>query len=81
MARTHTACGGSRQAAIKGLDKNFALVQRAGTDDPALENASDIHVDRFSISAKGKDLFVNAELRISAGRRYGLVGPNGCVAQ
>ncbi|XP_064457979.1 ATP-binding cassette sub-family F member 1-like isoform X2 [Ornithodoros turicata] len=42
-----------------------------------LENAVDIKVENFSISARGKDLFVNASLTITAGRRYGLVGPNG----
>lgn len=34
-------------------------------------------VENFSISARGKDLFVNATLHITHGRRYGLVGPNG----
>ncbi|XP_031441473.1 ATP-binding cassette sub-family F member 1 isoform X4 [Clupea harengus] len=42
-----------------------------------LENASDIKLERFSISAHGKELFVNADLLVVAGRRYGLVGPNG----
>lgn len=42
-----------------------------------LENQQDIKVENFSISAMGKDLFVNASLYITAGRRYGLVGPNG----
>jgi len=42
-----------------------------------LENAVDIKVDNFSIAARGKDLFVNASLTITDGRRYGLVGPNG----
>ncbi|GCC21242.1 hypothetical protein chiPu_0019709, partial [Chiloscyllium punctatum] len=42
-----------------------------------LENASDIKLERFSISAHGKELFINADLLIVAGRRYGLVGPNG----
>ena len=37
----------------------------------------DIKVEGFSIAARGKDLFVNATLQITAGRRYGLVGPNG----
>lgn len=36
-------------------------------------------VENFSISARGKDLFVNATLHITHGRRYGLVGPNGYV--
>lgn len=36
-------------------------------------------LEKFSISAHGKDLYVNADLYIVAGRRYGLVGPNGWV--
>merc|ERR1711936_1327800 len=32
---------------------------------------------KFSIAAKGKDLFKDASLTIAQGRRYGLVGPNG----
>ena len=37
----------------------------------------DIKIDKFSIAAKGKDLFTNASLLIAQGRKYGLVGPNG----
>ena len=36
-------------------------------------------IENFSISARGKELFVNASLHITAKRRYGLVGPNGLV--
>ena len=42
-----------------------------------MENAVDIKIDKFSIAAKGKDLFTNASLMIAQGRKYGLVGPNG----
>merc|ERR1712241_703714 len=42
-----------------------------------LETAVDIKIDKFSIAAKGKDLFRDAALTIAQGRRYGLVGPNG----
>ena len=38
-----------------------------------------LQIEKFSISARGKDLFVNADLHITHGRRYGLVGPNGSV--
>lgn len=51
--------------------------QETTTRTDIFENASDIKVEKFSISARGKDLFVNANLSITAGRRYGLVGPNG----
>ena len=42
-----------------------------------LENASDIKLEKLSISAHSKELFIYAYLYIVAGRRYGLVGPNG----
>lgn len=41
------------------------------------ENNVDIKIENFSISAGGKELFTNAKVQITAGRRYGLVGPNG----
>ncbi|XP_078606308.1 ATP-binding cassette sub-family F member 1-like isoform X5 [Branchiostoma floridae x Branchiostoma japonicum] len=56
----------------------FTLSQQQTTAKGAiLENVQDIKIDNFSISAKGKVLFENAQLHITAGRRYGLVGPNG----
>lgn len=61
------------------LSENFTVSQQALSSGKAaaMENATDIKVERFNISAAGKDLFVNADLTIAAGRRYGLVGPNG----
>lgn len=61
------------------LDDTFAISQVEKTDKQkdALENAVDIKIENFSISAKGKALFINAQLLIASGRRYGLVGPNG----
>ncbi|KAK9880978.1 hypothetical protein WA026_014329 [Henosepilachna vigintioctopunctata] len=61
------------------LDSNFTVsqAQKSKGQIEALENAIDIKVENFSISAKGNDLFVNANLSITNGRHYGLVGPNG----
>uniref|UniRef100_A0A1B6FNM2 ATP-binding cassette sub-family F member 1 n=2 Tax=Cuerna arida TaxID=1464854 RepID=A0A1B6FNM2_9HEMI len=61
------------------LGDNFTVSQSQKTAGQlqALENAVDIKIENFSISAKGNDLFVNATLLIAHGRRYGLVGPNG----
>lgn len=61
------------------LDSNFTMsqVQKSGGQKAALEHAVDIKIENFTISAKGNDLFVNANLLIASGRRYGLVGPNG----
>ena len=40
-------------------------------------NVKDITVENFSVSARGKELLKNATVKISHGKRYGLVGPNG----
>lgn len=63
------------------LDSNFTVSQSQKTAGQLaqLENAVDIKIENFSISAKGNDLFVNASLLIANGRHYGLVGPNGLV--
>jgi len=75
MARIETKGGAGHSA----LDANFTVAQalKTGAALNQMENQVDIKVDKFSIAAKGKDLFTNASLLIAAGRRYGLVGPNG----
>lgn len=61
------------------LDSNFTMsqAQKSTGQKAQLEHAVDIKIENFTISAKGNDLFVNANLLIAQGRRYGLVGPNG----
>uniref|UniRef100_U5EVS9 ATP-binding cassette sub-family F member 1 n=1 Tax=Corethrella appendiculata TaxID=1370023 RepID=U5EVS9_9DIPT len=61
------------------LESNFTMsqAQKSGTQKTHMEHAVDIKIENFTISAKGNDLFVNANLLIANGRRYGLVGPNG----
>jgi ATP-binding cassette subfamily F protein 1 len=49
----------------------------AGDDGGVDDNVRDIVLENFSVSARGKELLKSASLRISHGRRYGLVGPNG----
>jgi ATP-binding cassette subfamily F protein 1 len=76
QVETLTKKGGQGHSA---LGENFTVSQmeKSVGQLQALENAVDIKVENFSISAKGNDLFVNASLLIASGRRYGLVGPNG----
>lgn len=57
--------------------ENFTVSQAEKSAKATVLDSQDIKVENFSIAAKGKDLFVNASLYITAGRRYGLVGPNG----
>jgi len=54
--------------------RNFTDISR-GLSRPCM-----LQVEGFSISARGKELFINATLQITNGRKYGLVGPNGYVA-
>ena len=49
----------------------------AGDDGDAGGNAKDVKVEGMSVAARGKVLLDNASFTLVAGRRYGLVGPNG----
>nr|QNH67963.1 ATP-binding cassette transporter subfamily F member 1 X1 [Brachionus plicatilis] len=63
---------------IRSGTDNFTLTQgNQGRSENLLENSLDIKIEAFSISTKGRNLFANADLKISFGRHYGLVGPNG----
>jgi ATP-binding cassette subfamily F protein 1 len=55
----------------------FSVSQQAFAEDSNWENATDIHIDNFTINAHNKLLYDNASLHINAGGKYGLVGPNG----
>lgn len=64
------------KASIEGAQ--FAVSQTiVDNNDPQWQNALDIVIPNFSISAHNKELFLNSPLTIAHGRRYGLVGPNG----
>lgn len=72
----------ARKEALKDDHDAFTVVigSRASVldgQDDADANVKDITVDNFSVSARGKELLKNASVKISHGKRYGLVGPNG----
>ena len=49
----------------------FSCTQRPwNKDDPAWINSKDINVEGFSINAKGKPLFENADLKVLAAGEY-----------
>nr|QNH67964.1 ATP-binding cassette transporter subfamily F member 1 X2 [Brachionus plicatilis] len=66
----------SSEEAPRGLE-NFSLTAGHQGRSDLLEASQDIKIEGFSISVHGTFLFKNADLKISNGRRYGLVGPNG----
>ncbi|CAO2827540.1 unnamed protein product [Amaranthus hypochondriacus] len=72
----------AKKEALKDDRDAFTVVigSRASTlegGDDADANVKDITLENFSVSARGKELLKNASLKISHGKRYGLVGPNG----
>lgn len=72
----------AKQEALKDDHDAFTVVigSRASVldgGDEADANVKDITVDNFSVSARGKELLKNTTVKISHGKRYGLVGPNG----
>lgn len=73
----------ARQEALRDDRDAFTVVlgtRVSSEDDSATaadDNVKDIVVENFSVSARGKELLKNTSVKISHGRRYGLVGPNG----
>lgn len=72
----------ANQEALKDDPDAFSVVigRRASVldgQDDADANVKDITVDNFSVSVRGREFLKNASVKISHGRRYGLVGPNG----
>ncbi|GLU14569.1 hypothetical protein SLE2022_311300 [Rubroshorea leprosula] len=72
----------AKQEALKDDRDAFTVVigSRASVldgEDEGDANVRDITIDNFSVSARGKELLKNASVKISHGKRYGLVGPNG----
>lgn len=81
MMATHVAELAKKEALRDDRDAFTVVIgSRASVldgDDDADANVKDITVDNFSVSARGKELLSNASVKISHGKRYGLVGPNG----
>ncbi|KAL1212531.1 ABC transporter F family member 4 [Cardamine amara subsp. amara] len=72
----------AKREALKDDHDAFTVVIGSKTsvlegEDTADANVKDITIDSFSVSARGKELLRNASVKISHGKRYGLVGPNG----
>jgi ATP-binding cassette subfamily F protein 1 len=55
----------------------LARAAESAAGDAAAAGARDVKIEGLSVSARGKVLLENTSFTIVAGRRYGLVGPNG----
>lgn len=72
----------AKKEALKDDHDAFTVVIGSRTsvldgEGEADANIKDITVENFSVSARGKELLKNTSVKISHGKRYGLVGPNG----
>ncbi|XP_015886720.3 ABC transporter F family member 4 [Ziziphus jujuba] len=72
----------AKEEALKDDHDAFTVVigSRASVLDGEGEadaNVKDITIENFSVAARGKELLKNTSVKISHGKRYGLVGPNG----
>ncbi|GAA0186752.1 translation elongation factor [Lithospermum erythrorhizon] len=72
----------ARKEALKDDHDAFTVVigSRASVlegEEDADANVKDITIENFSVSARGKELLKNATVKVSHGKRYGLIGPNG----
>jgi ATP-binding cassette subfamily F protein 1 len=67
----------AKAAALQDDDNVFDVAYEQQGDGEGTVSATDIKVHNLTIRAKGKILLENTTLTVAAGRRYGLVGPNG----
>lgn len=67
----------AKAAALHDDDNVFDVSYETQGDGESTLSATDIKVHNLTIRAKGKILLENTTLTVAAGRRYGLVGPNG----
>ncbi|KAI7846313.1 hypothetical protein COHA_000150 [Chlorella ohadii] len=64
---------------LAGALEEFALNDRSTTGVLTSHPQSrDIHFDSFTLLYHGHELLTDTRLELNYGRRYGLIGPNGC---
>lgn len=57
----------------------IAISDRSCTGVLASHSASrDLHIDAFCLTSHGMELFTDTRIELNSGRRYGLLGLNGC---
>lgn len=70
----------AKAAASKALKEELAITSPYSCTGTIRKQATwnDIIIDSFSLTFYGRELIAESTFQVSAGRRYGLVGPNGC---
>ena len=66
-------------SALNGGMAALKLSERSCTGVLSSHSVSrDLHIDNFSMRSHGAELYVDTRIELNCGRRYGLVGLNGC---
>ena len=60
----------------RGVERREA--NEEGSTEWQTASATDVIIPCFTMTAPGKNLLLDASLRIVSGRRYGVMGSNGC---
>lgn len=70
----------AKAAASKALKEELAITSPYSCTGTVRKQSTwnDIIIDSFSLTFYGRELIAESTFQVSAGRRYGLVGPNGC---
>jgi ATP-binding cassette, subfamily F, member 2 len=73
-------CAGAVSDVTQKMEDLYACaVQRAVTGTLSSHpDSRDLHIDSLSITFHGVELLVDTRLELNNGRRYGLIGLNGC---
>ena len=71
---TAKPANGSNSASQSSVDKGWSCT---GVLDSHFQSR-DIHISNFSLTFHGAELLTDTKLELNYGRRYGLVGLNGC---
>ena len=83
-SKSETTSSGSNQpqdgaSSLAGAVAGIKLSARSVTGVLSSHPASrDVHIDRFSLTFHGVELLSDTRLELNCGRRYGLLGLNGC---
>lgn len=84
VSKSEAASSGPKRSqngsgSVAGAMASMKLSARSVTGVLSSHPASrDIHIDRFSLTFHGAELLSDTRLELNCGRRYGLLGLNGC---
>ena len=78
-ANGNAATNGISTNGVTNEMNNLKISNRACTGVLASHpEARDLHIHQFSITFHGVELLLDTKLEVNTGRRYGLIGKNGC---